>query len=87
MIARLSGILLQFTMPSMTLDNRYVIPQKTSLLELNLDGSRVAVIDAAGILRLLQLEFNSGSLIGGLVGSQSRSPLTKVHPFLFKRLD
>jgi hypothetical protein len=59
LIARASGLLMVFSMPSMTLEEKYNIPPKSQLIEINSDGSRAFIIDNSNVLRLLQLEKKS----------------------------
>lgn len=59
LVARSSGLLLAFSLPSMSLEEKYTIPPKSHLIELNSDGSRAFIIDSSNVLRLLQLEKKS----------------------------
>ncbi|KAJ3015471.1 WD repeat-containing protein 35 [Thoreauomyces humboldtii] len=74
-VARLSGALHQFALPSVTLDNKYSIPLRPQLIALNCTSSRLAIVDTAGVLKLFELQpatGNSGSKApGGLIGARS----------------
>ncbi|TPX70337.1 hypothetical protein SpCBS45565_g01735 [Spizellomyces sp. 'palustris'] len=56
LVARLSGSIHQFILPSMTLDNKYSIPFRPQSISLNCDASRVAILDSSGMLKLMELE-------------------------------
>jgi WD repeat-containing protein 35 len=62
LVAKTSGQLLVFSMPSMSLEEKYTIPPKTQLIEMNSDGSRAFLIDSSNVLRLLQLEKSSSTI-------------------------
>jgi hypothetical protein len=46
----------------MSLEEKYTIPPKTQLIEINSDGSRAFLIDSSNVLRLLQLEKKSSAI-------------------------
>ncbi|TPX61518.1 hypothetical protein PhCBS80983_g01035 [Powellomyces hirtus] len=54
-VARQSGALHQFALPSITLDNKYTLPLRTQSIALNCTSTRLAVLDVSGILKLFEL--------------------------------
>ena len=76
-IARSSGTILQFLLPSMTFDNKYAIDFLASSIALNSSSTRVSMLDGNGNLRLLELERKVSAVFGGLVGAASKVGLVQ----------
>lgn len=68
----------------MSLEEKYTIPPKTQLIELNSDGSRAFLIDNSNVLRLLQLEKKSNIItVESSLAKQSEKALQSVlHSFI-----
>lgn len=62
-VARQSGEILRFTLPHMSMDNRYELKSIAQRLEVNCNSSKLAVIDGNGVLVLMDLEAASGTLV------------------------
>ncbi|KAI8815756.1 uncharacterized protein EV422DRAFT_581893 [Fimicolochytrium jonesii] len=69
LLARHSGALLHLSLPSLTLEAKYTLPGRVSLMAVNCDESRVGVVDSAGVGRVLGLERRGGKTTGGGNGS------------------
>ncbi|KAJ3259989.1 WD repeat-containing protein 35 [Boothiomyces macroporosus] len=55
-VARQSGTLLQYQLPSLVLENVYNIPVRPVSLALNCNSSRLSILDNYGVLKLFELE-------------------------------
>ncbi|KAJ3324647.1 WD repeat-containing protein 35 [Boothiomyces sp. JEL0866] len=55
-VARQSGTLLQYQLPSLVLDNVYNIPVRPVSIALNSSSSRLSILDNYGVLKLFELE-------------------------------
>ena len=54
-IGRASGTLLRYSLPHMSMDQKYVVRCRPQLLALNCNASRVSIIDIHGIMTLFDL--------------------------------
>ena len=54
--ARASGTLLRFTLPHLSLENKYVVRCRPQLISLNCDSTRLSIIDINGVLTLFDLD-------------------------------
>ncbi|KAJ3153524.1 WD repeat-containing protein 35 [Geranomyces variabilis] len=80
LVARQSGALHQFALPSITLDNKYTLPLRTQSIMVNCSSTRLAILDVTGVLKLFELsKGDSGALpaaaaagaVGGMVGGKT----------------
>lgn len=55
LVARVSGALLAFSLPSLTLESQHALRCRPQRLLVNCDASRLAVVDLAGVLSVLDL--------------------------------
>nr|KAJ3420687.1 WD repeat-containing protein 35 [Polyrhizophydium stewartii] len=69
-LARQSGALHQYIVPSVTLDNKYTIALRPQSVGLNSNSTRVSILDVGGVLRLFDLERkgNGNNIIGPAAG-------------------
>uniref|UniRef100_A0A1B6EDL0 WD repeat-containing protein 35 n=1 Tax=Clastoptera arizonana TaxID=38151 RepID=A0A1B6EDL0_9HEMI len=65
LIGRESGIVQRYSLPQVALVQRYNLSCRANSISINCDSSKAAVIDATGILTLLELEAGSGEDISG----------------------
>ncbi|KAI9193226.1 uncharacterized protein BJ171DRAFT_588781 [Polychytrium aggregatum] len=68
-LARQSGQLLQFVLPSMTLENKYSTGIRTQFISLNCNSSRLAMLDTAGLLKIFEFDRKGGALAPGGSGA------------------
>ncbi|KAL5040558.1 hypothetical protein RTP6_007573 [Batrachochytrium dendrobatidis] len=61
MVVRQSGVLYQYSVPSVTLDNKYTLNFHPVSIALNSNSTRVSLLDATGILKLFDLEKRAGA--------------------------
>jgi WD repeat-containing protein 35 len=59
-IGRQSGEIMRFTLPHLSMDNRYELKSAPQQLEVNCNSSKLAVIDANGLLTMLDLAGGPG---------------------------
>ena len=85
--ARESGLLMQFSMPSMTLEEKYTIPPKNHTIDINCDGSRAVLIDGHNVLRLIQLEKRTSSMGADQSGGVELHKITTVRLIIFEKTD
>lgn len=65
LVARSSGVVHAFSLPTLSLEGRYVLHCRPQRLQLNCDCSRMAVVDFAGVLSVLVMtQETSGKLQG-----------------------
>ncbi|KAI9007103.1 hypothetical protein BC832DRAFT_554249 [Gaertneriomyces semiglobifer] len=76
-VARQSGQLLQFLLPSVTLENKYASPFRPKHLGLNCNSTQLAIVDASGVLNIMTIESRNVTRqpSGGLVGAGSHSSI------------
>ncbi|KAJ1332158.1 hypothetical protein BSLG_008975 [Batrachochytrium salamandrivorans] len=60
-LARQSGTLYQYGLPSMTLESKYILPVQLNSIALNCNSTRLSILDLAGILRLFDLKKKRGA--------------------------
>ncbi|KAH6588195.1 hypothetical protein BASA61_006004 [Batrachochytrium salamandrivorans] len=60
-LARQSGTLYQYSLPSMTLESKYILPVQLNSIALNCNSTRLSILDLAGILRLFDLKKKRGA--------------------------
>mmetsp|Transcript_312 Transcript_312/g.288 ORF Transcript_312/g.288 Transcript_312/m.288 type:complete len:128 (+) Transcript_312:1411-1794(+) len=56
LVARASGNVMRFGLPSLSLDAKYFFKTRPNTMEINCDSSRVGVIDMDGILSFYDLD-------------------------------
>ncbi|KAJ3300442.1 WD repeat-containing protein 35 [Borealophlyctis nickersoniae] len=73
LIARQSGALHHFALPSVTLENKYSLSFRPQSIVLNCNSTRLAIMDMAGILKIFELEKRNvvSGFTGGMVGAGS----------------
>ncbi|KAJ3332051.1 WD repeat-containing protein 35 [Blyttiomyces sp. JEL0837] len=70
-VMRHSGALLQFALPSVTLEMKYNINFRPQIVSLNCNSTRLAMLDGTGVLKLFEMTKKSSLIMtpnGGLVG-------------------
>jgi len=88
-MARASGTLLRFTLPHLTLENKYVVRCRPAIISLNCDSTRLSIIDINGVLTLFDLDARPPPPPGGLpIGQGSKAAAQVVGAHLdFERKD
>ncbi|KAI8616049.1 WD repeat-containing protein 35 [Chytriomyces sp. MP71] len=72
MISRQSGSFLQIAMQSITLETKYTIPIRPQFISLNCNSTRMALLDVAGVLKVLELgKRNAGGNTGSYITASS----------------
>ena len=73
LVARQSGQLIQFLLPSLLVDTTYTVPIIPASIAINCNATRIGIVDKVGAMRLLQLEIKQQLVGRGLV-RESSSP-------------
>jgi len=60
-VGRQSGEIVRFTLPHLSADNRYELKSAPQQLEINCNSSKLAVIDANGLLTILELGWEAAT--------------------------
>ncbi|EGF80857.1 hypothetical protein BATDEDRAFT_10893, partial [Batrachochytrium dendrobatidis JAM81] len=77
MVVRQSGVLYQYSVPSVTLDNKYTLNFHPVSIALNSNSTRVSLLDATGILKLFDLEKRAGAA-GNIIDTFERKDVWDV---------
>ncbi|KAJ1564911.1 WD repeat-containing protein 35, partial [Nowakowskiella sp. JEL0078] len=81
-VARQSGLIMQFLLPAVTLDQKYSIIVRPQSIALNCNSTKLSVLDISGILKIIELTKRGGVgnsyAMTGLVG-KSNSTETRVN--------
>lgn len=91
-VARASGTLLRFSLPHLTLENKYIIKCRPQSISLNCDSTRLSIIDINGVLTLFDLDAkNNGTSLSALntpaSGSNSNKGMIGVSNAIGVHLD
>lgn len=63
LVARMSGTILQYTLPYVSMENKLIVKCRPFYLEANCDMSRFGVIDLEGTLTLYEINNSGGNLL------------------------
>lgn len=69
-IGRASGTLLRYSLPHLSMDQKYVVRCRPQLLSLNCDTTRISIIDIHGIMTLFDLQSRPDGKGGTVAGKQ-----------------
>ncbi|XP_015110553.1 WD repeat-containing protein 35 [Diachasma alloeum] len=56
LVGRESGMIQRYSLPQVTLTNRYTVASRPQRISINCDSSRAAILDVSGVLTMLDLE-------------------------------
>jgi hypothetical protein len=75
LVARQSGQLIQFLLPSLLVDTTYTVPITPTRIAINCNSTRIGIVDKMGAMRLVQLEIKQQSTGRGLVREKSSTDI------------
>jgi len=65
MVGRASGIVHRYTLPHISLENKYELRSRPQMLGINCDTTMMSIIDSNGLLSFFDLEAGAGKQTGG----------------------
>ncbi|XP_035465888.1 WD repeat-containing protein 35 isoform X2 [Scophthalmus maximus] len=80
-VGRESGIIHRYSLPNVVLIQKYTLNNRAYFLSVNCNSSRLAIIDIAGVLTLLDLE------VRGAAGDSTVNQVSSGDPSKFERKD